>query len=193
MATCSGQAPSAAASVLLRVRQTLHRPLPSDIGKSAATLTFQVPISLSNDVFEVDKTWAMDLKPWIFFCLKKKKKQRGGGDSICGGTRQHNMHGRKARTNSTSSSVRPSGCTGLEAARGRCRWQHAGQCKLLKYLTPWKAPEDGFAHTTNASLQEGRASSYPGRHIRLPRDHCRNLMARSCPKDSYFIDGGRGA
>lgn len=65
----------------------------------------------------------------------------------------------------------PSGHTGLEAARGRCRWQHEGQCKLLKYLTPWKAPEDGFAHTTNASLQKGQASSYPGRHIILPRDH----------------------
>lgn len=87
----------------------------------------------------------------------------GQGSTTCTeGRKEQTAH--QAACTPAARSPRPTCRTGEEAARGRCRRQHEEQCKLLKHLTHWKDPEDGFAQTTNASLQKGQASSYPGQH-----------------------------
>lgn len=135
------------------------------MGKSAATLTFQVLIALSIDVFEVDNSWTTDYS-FVFFKKKKSKEEEETafveeqGSTPCTEEGKNKQH---IKQRAPERPVEPSlPHTGQEAARGRCHRQQEEQCKLLKHLTHWKDPEDGFAQTTNASLQKGQASSYPG-------------------------------
>jgi len=99
---------------------------------------------------------------------------------------------RKDRTKSTASHVHPQ-CSlghlllpsvpcwaGSTAVGEDVAGSTGGRCKLPKYLTNWKDPEDGFAQTTDASQMQraGQLSSWTAHSNCLGLALLQNLMPR---------------
>lgn len=101
-----------------------------DMGKLAAKRTFEAYVSFSTAVSEVCQILGYEHEIMgILVQKKKKKKQKGGRDSICGGTRQHDMQEWKHRANSTPGCMRPQSSLGRPspaptcyAGQGGCHW-----------------------------------------------------------------------
>lgn len=146
----------------------------------------------------------MDYELVTLDILKKKNEEEnetafveGHVSTTCRKEGQHKQH-TKPHAPPVQPVTIPSFLGAMLGREHRCRLDIAGstgaggRCKLPKYLTSWKDPEDGFAQTTDASQMQRVSQLLPwAAHSNCPwLALLQNLLPSSHAKDSYLLGLG---